>query len=180
LFKITKRIIDIFASVLILIIFFPICLFIIIFFVLINREKIFFVQKRLGYKKKPFNIYKFATVKYDKWNSNYNKTIYYKYGHIIRKHKIDELPNILNVLMGQMSIIGPRPLLINFCKKHKNNKHFNKRFHVKPGITGLSQLKNYTHLNFKNRCILDNYYIDNMSLKLDFKILFDTVKMFLK
>ena len=78
MFKITKRIIDIFVSVLILIIFFPICLFIIIFFVLINREKIFFVQKRLGYEKKPFNIYKFATVKYDKWNSNYNKTIYYK------------------------------------------------------------------------------------------------------
>jgi len=177
MYKFIKRIIDIIFSLFTIIIFIPMFFFIIIFFILIQRKKIFFTQKRYGYKKKIFNIYKFATIEYDKWNSKYKKTTFYKYGNFLRKTKIDEMLNFINVFIGDMSFIGPRPILIKQCNIHKKNETFNKRFEVKPGIIGLAQVAGINHKNNKRRIILDAYYAQNYNLILDLKIFLKFLKI---
>lgn len=177
MYKFNKRIIDIIFSLFVLLFFIPIAFFLIIFFILIGRKKIFFSQKRYGYKKKIFNIYKFATIEYDKWNSKYKKTTYYKYGQFLRKTKIDEIPNFINVFIGDMSFIGPRPILIKYCNTQKKNDIFNARFEVKPGIIGLAQVNRINHKNNKKRIILDAYYAQNYNFILDLKIFLKFLKI---
>tara|TARA_A100001015_G_C15012096_1_gene723616 strand:- start:1916 stop:2545 length:630 start_codon:yes stop_codon:yes gene_type:complete len=171
-----KQIFDTITSLLLLIIISPIMIFVgvLIFFDL--GFPILFIQKRGGHNGKPFKIIKFRTMRNDgdlvpsKTNDK-NRTT--KLGAILRKFSIDELPTLINVLKFEMSFVGPRPLLYEYKNLYSN--HQNKRFTVKPGITGWAQINGRNDLSWREKFDLDIWYIDNRSLLLDFKIMVLTI-----
>jgi lipopolysaccharide/colanic/teichoic acid biosynthesis glycosyltransferase len=138
---------------------------------------IFFKQKRGGLNGEPFNIIKFRTMSShgdlnpSKINDEKRTT---NLGAILRKFSLDELPTLINIIKGEMSFVGPRPLLYEY-KKHYNDDQ-NKRFLVKPGITGWAQVNGRNKLSWEEKFNLDNWYIKNQTLLLDFKIILMTVK----
>ncbi|UJH69038.1 undecaprenyl-phosphate glucose phosphotransferase [Allomuricauda sp. SCSIO 65647] len=150
-----------------------------------SKGPVFFRQYRKGYDFKLFACYKFRSMAMnkaqDEQQATKNDMRVTKVGRFIRKTSMDELPQFYNVLMGNMSVVGPRPLLI----KHTNDyvdkiQKFMLRHYVKPGITGLAQVKGYrgeieTDLDMKNRVRFDIFYVENWSLFLDLKIIFQTV-----
>ena len=189
-YKLLKRILDLFF----LIILSPIILLVIIFFsILIKlfspKDKIFFTQERVGYKKKVFKIFKFRTMYSDTENdlftSNNDPRIDYL-GAYLRRLRIDEVPQFLNILLGDMSLIGPRPEQIHFVKQlsKRYGKRFNERHKVLPGITGLAQVEHGYVADFDDyskKIDYDLLYVNNISLSQDIKIFFKTFKViFLK
>lgn len=175
-YNFTKQIFDTITSLVLLIIIFPIMIFIgvLIFFDL--GFPILFVQKRGGHNGKPFRIIKFRTMRNDgdlvpTQTNDKNRTT--KLGAILRKFSIDELPTLINILKCEMSFVGPRPLLYEY--KNLYNNHQNKRFRVKPGITGWAQVNGRNDLSWNQKFDLDIFYIDNLSLLLDFKIMVLTI-----
>ena len=135
-----------------------------------------FMQKRPGLNNKIFTLYKFKTL-YDSHKNISEKKRQSKFGNFLRKTGLDELPQLLNVLENNMSLIGPRPLLVEYLKKYSP---YEKRRHlVKPGITGLSQVyPETTGVKFwKKSFKLDIYYVKNISFLLDVKILYKTVEL---
>ncbi len=177
MYKYIKRLIDIFASFLGLIILSPI--FIVVFLLLLyfNNGKPFFFQARPGKNEKIFKIIKFKTMN-DKTDENgellsVDKRIT-KVGSFLRKSSFDEIPQLINVFKGDMSLIGPRPLLIKYLPLYND---FQKRRHeIKPGITGWAQVNGRNAISWDEKFKFDVYYVDNASLLLDIKILFLTVK----
>ena len=162
-----KRIIDIFLSI---IIFFVILIPLIVILIGVKfetKKTVFFRQKRLGENNRPFIILKIRTI-YDKKSS---------YGNFLRKYSIDELPQIFNIIKGEMSLVGPRPEqphLANFYKK--NIENYEMRKSVLPGITGLAQVKGFRgNTSITERIKLDIIYIDKMSFIFDIKIIFLTI-----
>lgn len=139
----------------------------------------FYLQKRIGKKGHEFLIYKIRTMRLVK---GFDSTVTTKkdprvstIGNFFRKFKLDELPQIINVLKGEMSLVGPRPTVkADFDKMSVKQK---KRFLVKPGITGLAQVEGNTSLSWPDRIKLDIKYIDELSFWNDFKILFRTIKL---
>ena len=142
---------------------------------------IFFKQKRGGFDGKPFYIIKFRTMKNhgnlspSKINDEMRTT---KLGAILRKFSLDELPTLLNVIGGEMSFVGPRPLLYEYKKYYNENQ--NKRFLVKPGITGWAQVNGRNELSWEEKFDFDIWYVDNKTLILDLKIILMTFKNFCK
>lgn len=179
--KFGKRALDVMISIFILLILSP--LFLVVFFTLLlqNRGTPFFFQKRPGLNENTFEIIKFKTMN-DKTDSNGkllpdNHRITYV-GRVIRKLSIDELPQLINVLKGDMSLIGPRPLLIRYLPLYT---HEQKRRHlVKPGITGWAQVNGRNSISWSKKFELDIYYVNNLSFMLDLKILFLTIVKVLK
>ena len=171
-----KLLIDFTLALFLLFLFSPIIFFcsVLIFFDL--GTPIFFKQKRGGFNGKPFIIIKFRTMRSDgnlnPSNTN-DKNRTTKLGAILRKFSLDELPTLLNILKGEMSFVGPRPLLYEY--KNLYNNHQKKRFLVKPGITGWAQINGRNKLSWENKFELDVWYINNQSLILDLKILFLTI-----
>ena len=135
-----------------------------------------YYQKRPGYMNKPFEIYKFKTLK-DKYCRNYKKNKNtFRIGTFLRKTGIDEIPQLINILKGEMSFIGPRPLLMKYLKYKKFLKH--SRSNCNPGITGLAQIQKIQPNKkgkWKSQLYFDNYYYQNLSFFLDFKIFFKTI-----
>ena len=166
------RVFDILISIFLLFILFPIILLTSILIIIFDGRPILFTQVRIGQYGKKFRIFKFRTMKnYSFKNENLRVT---KFGKIIRRLSIDEIPQFLNVLNNDMSIVGPRPLPeINEKKINKNLKI--KRRKVPPGITGMSQI-NYTgkYRKLEDKVKLDVSFIDNYSLLVYFKILLHT------
>ena len=160
-----KRIVDLIISLIIFIILF--CPLIMIFFliILLNQMNPIFIQKRSGFKKRKIKILKFQTFKKNKIT---------KLGKFLRKFKLDELPQLINVIKGDLAIIGPRPLLISYDNHY--NLFQNKRFDVMPGITGLAQIKLKNTGNWKHKFTYDVFYAKNISLKLDLLIICLTFK----
>ena len=141
---------------------------------------IFFIQKRPGYKGKPFDIIKFRTMRMpDPLKSSVEddgERLTYL-GRILRKTSIDELPEFWNVLKGDMSIVGPRPLLMEYLPRYSPEQA--RRHDVKPGITGWAQVNGRNAITWEERFRLDVWYVDNISFWLDMKILWMTfVKVF--
>jgi len=176
-----KRVFDIFLSMFLLIVFLPLTIIILIFQVFIYNTKVLFIQKRLGMYGEVFKIIKFKTL-------NDNKNIHgqlksdeeriTKFGGILRKYSMDELPQLINVLKGDMSFIGPRPLLPEYLNLYNN---FQKRRHeVKPGITGWAQVNGRNAISWQKKFEYDVWYVDNISFWLDLKILFLTIKKVFK
>ncbi len=180
-----QRIMDIFLSLVGLIIGIPL---IIIFGIAIKIETpggIFYTQERLGKNGKKFKIYKLRSMVCNaeengaQWAKK-NDTRVTKVGRFIRKTRIDEIPQLFNVLKGDMSIIGPRPERPIFTKKfNKEIPGFINRLQVKPGITGWAQVNGGYDLTPKEKWELDMYYIKNRSLKLDLIIILKTIKVVL-
>lgn len=153
-----KRIFDILFSIIVIILLLPLYLIIGIYLKISNRGKIIFKQKRTGKMNKEFLIYKFST-------SNNNK--------ILRKYGLDELPQLINILKGDMSFVGPRPWIIEYSKFF--NKKQLKRLNIYPGLTGYAQINSST--NIFEKIDKDIYYVDNVNIVLDIKILFKTIIM---
>lgn len=175
-----KRIIDIIFSLLGLIILFPFLLFIAIMIKLDSPGPVIFKQDRLGLNGRSFKIYKFRSMVVGAEKSGVYETKgdvrVTKIGKFIRKTSIDELPQFVNILKGDMSIIGPRPTLtyhpwsINeYSDKQK------KRFNARPGVTGLAQINGRKEVLWDKRIEYDVEYVENISLFLDLKIFFQTV-----
>jgi|SRR5690625_70543 len=137
---------------------------------------IIFTQKRPGLKGKPFYIYKFRTMtnETDK-NGDLlpNEERITKSGQLIRKLSLDELPQLFNVLKGDISLVGPRPLLMEYLPLYNHEQA--RRHDVRPGITGWAQVNGRNAINWEERFELDVWYVDNQSFFLDIKILFMTV-----
>ena len=170
MYKYFKNFADYLLSITILLIFSPI-IFITFFTILIfDRVNPIFLQNRSGQNQKSFKIFKFNSMKI----INGTLTIT-KIGKIIRKFKIDELLQLFNILRNEMSLIGPRPLYSDFDPYYQNS-HL-ERFNVKPGITGLAQVKIYDSTNWRNKFKYDVFYVNNLSLYLDVVIVFQTVKL---
>ena len=173
---ILKRIMDISLSVLLLITLFPLMLLISIIILIKMGRPIFFLQRRPGYKKKIFTIIKFRTM--NNFSNehgillNDSKRIT-KEGSFLRKTSLDELPTLFNVLKGDMSFVGPRPLLVKYLKLY--NKRQIKRQNIKPGITGLAQIKGRNLLSWEDKIEYDVIYSEKINFFIDIKILFLTL-----
>lgn len=166
------RIIDILISIFFLLVFFPIIFLISILILLVDGRPVFFKQIRVGYMGKQFTILKFRTMKNIILKNEKLRLTYL--GKILRRTSLDELPQFINVLKKDMSIVGPRPLPVSIEKKIKRSIKF-KRRKILPGITGLSQI-NYTGKNRKliEKLELDLELIRNYDLYNYFKILIKT------
>lgn len=182
--RVIKRILDIFVSMSILVILIPILLLTALLIKITSKGPIFYIQKRVGRGGKIFNIYKFRSmvenaeqdipVWADKDDSRVTPI-----GKVMRKLRIDEVPQFLNVLINNMSIVGPRPERPYFVDELKKEiPYYTKRLTVKPGITGWAQVKHTYDTSLedvKTKLQYDFYYIENMSLSLDFKIMLNTL-----
>ena len=180
-----KRIFDIsFSLVSIFLLFIPL-LFIVIAIKLDSKGPVVFSQTRIGKDKKEFQILKFRTMKIDTpqnipTNSlvNRNKWIT-RVGRVLRKTSLDELPQIINVIKGDMSIIGPRPSLWNQYELINERDKFMVHS-IYPGLTGYAQISGRDELTINEKVELDSYYVKNISLMLDIKIFFSTFLYILK
>lgn len=182
--KLTKRIIDVFVSFATLLILSPLLIVISIFIKLDSKGPVFYKQIRVGRRGKEFMMYKFRSMaasaeEYGPEWSGENDPRITRAGRIIRKTYIDEIPQMINVLKNEMSLIGPRPERPFFVEQLKNEiPYYYKRLTVKPGISGWAQIKHKYDSSLedvKTKLQYDFYYIENMSLKLDFKIMINTV-----
>ncbi len=173
---ILKRVFDILIAFIALIILSPILL-IISFFILIRMgTPIIFTQRRPGKDGKIFNIIKFRTMLNDKdANGNYlpDEQRLTQFGIWLRNSSLDELPELINVLKGEMSIVGPRPLLIEYLPLYSD--HQARRHDVLPGITGWAQINGRNALTWDEKFNFDVWYVDNHNILLDIKIILRTV-----
>lgn len=172
-----KRLFDFVVSFTLLIVVSPIFIVVFVFLFIANDGTVFFVQRRPGLNEKIFKVIKFKTMN-DKRNefgdllpdSDRLTGI----GKFVRKTSLDEIPQLINVLLGDMSLIGPRPLLERYLPYYSEIERA--RHSVRPGITGWAQVNGRNLLQWKNRFALDIYYVENVSFLLDLKIIFLTVK----
>ncbi len=172
-----KRIFDILVSGLVLLLLLPLLVLVIVMIKLTSKGPVFFLQERLGKEGRLFQVYKFRTMT-DK-PRNFNKQVTTEtlevtfIGQFIRRLKIDELPQLFNVLIGDMSLVGPRPCLPELLNDFNENGAY--RLRVRPGLTGLAQVNGNIYLSWDERWVLDRKYVENQSLWLDFTILLKTV-----
>ncbi|MCB9211122.1 MAG: sugar transferase [Ignavibacteriales bacterium] len=176
-----KPLLDFLISLILILISFPIILIIAILSFINNGGKVFFIQKRPGKNEQIFSLYKFKTMN-DKKDNNGNllpdEKRLTKIGKIIRKFSLDELLQFINVLKGDMSLIGPRPLLIEYLPLY--NEHQKKRHNVKPGITGWAQVNGRNAISWEDKFNLDVWYVENVSFILDIKIFIMTIMKIFK
>jgi sugar transferase EpsL len=176
-----KRLFDVIVSFLVLLILFPF----IVATALLIRWKIgtplLFKQQRPGLNATPFYVYKFRTMNDERDEHGEllpDDVRLTSFGKFIRKLSLDELPQIWNVLKGDMSFVGPRPLLMEYLPLY--NERQARRHEVRPGITGWAQVNGRNNIPWKTKFELDVWYVENKSLLLDFKIILLTIKKVLK
>lgn len=178
-----KRIFDIFCSLIMGIVLFPIMLIIAVMIRLSSPGKVLYKQERLGINGKKFNILKFRTMREDaeangpKWAER-NDDRCTKLGAKLRKCRLDELPQLWNIFVGDMSFVGPRPERECFYQEFETYIHgFSNRLVVMPGLTGLAQVCGGYDLLPEEKIVYDMEYIEKRSLWLDFKLICKTVKV---
>jgi undecaprenyl phosphate N,N'-diacetylbacillosamine 1-phosphate transferase len=175
--KYIKSLIDITAAFFGLLILCPLFLLITFILYILNNKKPFYFQLRPGLNEKNFTIIKFKTMN-DKRDINgvlypdKDRTTFV--GKIIRKTSLDEIPQLINVLKGDMSLVGPRPLLPEYIEFYTIEQR--RRHDVKPGITGWAQINGRNSISWNKKLEYDIWYVDHLSFLLDFKILFLTIK----
>jgi undecaprenyl phosphate N,N'-diacetylbacillosamine 1-phosphate transferase len=171
-----KRLIDFTAALVGLILISPIFLVLIIILSISNDGKPFFNQLRTGKRGKLFTILKLKTMN-DKTDANGellpSMERVTKTGDVCRKYSLDEIPQLLNILKGDMSLIGPRPLLPQYLEHY--SKEQNRRHQVMPGISGWAQINGRNTISWEQKFEYDVYYVDNQSFLLDLKIIFKTI-----
>ncbi|MBZ9629087.1 sugar transferase [Psychroflexus sp. CAK1W] len=172
-----KRIFDLVVSLIFFLLISPLLVLVILLILLFEKETPFFFQYRLGKHGKKFKLYKFRTMLNKKRDVTREilsgdsevTTI----GSYLRRYKIDELPQIINVIKGDMSIVGPRPCMVNQLVDF--NEDGKQRLKVKPGLTGLAQINGNIYLSWEERWKYDREYVENLSFLLDLKIFFKTI-----
>jgi len=175
--KYFKNIIDFTVALIILLIVSPLFIIITLLLFISNNGKPFFVQKRPGKNEKFFNIIKFKTMNDRKDNNGQllsDEERLTHIGNIVRKTSLDEIPQLINVLKGDMSIVGPRPLLPEYLPLY--NKEQKKRHTVKPGITGLTQVSGRNAISWEDKFNFDIIYIEHISFMGDLSIIIKTIK----
>ncbi len=172
-----KRLLDVIFSIVLLVLLSPVMIVLAILVRLKLGSPILFKQPRPGLNGKIFTLYKFRTMtdeRDEKGNLLPDEKRLTKFGKFLRSTSLDELPELFNVLKGDMSLVGPRPLLVEYLELYDD---FQKRRHeARPGITGLAQVSGRNELPWEERFKLDVYYVDNISFWLDLKIIFLTIK----
>ncbi|WP_333143368.1 sugar transferase [Microcoleus sp. B13-B6] len=179
--KLIKWVLDRVVAAIALLIFSPILLIVAIAIHIRMGSPVFFTQARPGKDSRIFNVYKFRTMTSERdaeGNLLPDKQRLTSLGQFLRKTSLDELPQLWNVLKGQMSFVGPRPLLPTYLPYFSEKER--KRHDVLPGITGLAQINGRNHLLWDERLALDVYYVENWSLFMDVKILVQTVEKVLR
>jgi lipopolysaccharide/colanic/teichoic acid biosynthesis glycosyltransferase len=172
-----KRLLDFILALIGLVVLSPVIIFVTIALFFANNGKPFFIQKRPGKQGRIFNIIKFKTMNDAKdaqghlLNDAQRLTTVGKW---VRKTSLDELPQLINVLKGEMSFVGPRPLLPEYFPFYTQEQQ--KRHNVKPGITGWAQVNGRNAISWQQKFVLDVWYVEHLSFALDLKILFLTVK----
>ncbi|WP_443645013.1 sugar transferase [Candidatus Ponderosibacter sp. Uisw_141_02] len=168
----TKRLLDVACACILLVLLWPVILLtMMLIFVKMGRP-IFFVHQRSGWQKRPFNMFKFRTMHADRGQGLTDGQRITPLGLTLRQYSIDELPQLLNVLMGQMSMVGPRPLLREYDDFYSELQ--NQRFLMKPGMTGLAQILGRNNLTWDEKLQLDVEYVQRRSLWQDLKIIAKT------
>ena len=192
---IVKRIFDLVISTIGLIVLSPIFLILAIIVKLDSKGPVFFAHTRYGKNGKKFKMYKFRTMyenaqdmindftpeQMKEWKENFklqDDPRITKVGKFLRKTSLDELPQIVNIMKGDLSIIGPRPVIEEELKKYGENKE--KFLSVTPGLTGYWQANGRSSTTYEQRMEMELYYIDHISPKLDFKIFFKTIESVIK
>jgi undecaprenyl phosphate N,N'-diacetylbacillosamine 1-phosphate transferase len=176
-----KRILDVCLSAIVLILTSPIFLFTYLILFIQNKGSAFFYQERPGLNQQPFHIIKFKTMTDDRdANGKLLPDIerITQFGGWVRKLSIDELPQLINVLKGDMSLIGPRPLLFKYIPLY--SKEQLRRHEVRPGITGWAQVNGRNSISWTKKFEFDFYYVDHVSFFLDVKIVLLTIKKILQ
>lgn len=179
--KFFKRFFDFLLSLIALVVLSPVMLILIILGAIKMRGNPFFTQLRPGKKEIIFRLIKFRTMtnKKDKdGNLLPDDQRLTKYGRILRATSLDELPELLNILVGHMSIVGPRPLLVRYLERY--NDFQRRRHEVRPGLTGHAQVNGRNAISWEDRFALDVEYVDTVSFRMDCKIIWKTVKAVLK
>jgi lipopolysaccharide/colanic/teichoic acid biosynthesis glycosyltransferase len=171
-----KRLLDFSIALLSLLLAFPVIIFIYIILLFVNNGASLFKQPRTGKNEKTFVIVKFKTMTDAKDENGVllsEKVRLTKFGKFLRKTSLDELPQLYNVLVGDMSFVGPRPLLIEYLPYYTDEER--RRLAVRPGITGLSQIKGRNYILWEDRVKYDLEYVASISFKTDLSILIKTV-----
>lgn len=177
--KVIKKILDITLAIILIIILSPLMLIISLVIKLDSKGPVIFKQIRSGKNNKSFTLYKFRSMTCN--NNFYDSSIedqVTKVGKILRKTSLDELPQLFNILKGEMSFIGPRPWILDYAKYF--TKHQMRRLEVLPGITGLAQCSGRNNLGIIERIDIDVEYVESISLLLDIYIVLKTIKSVLK
>ena len=177
-----KRVLDFIIVLCVLLVIWPFLLIVTILLLIFNEGAgAFFLQERPGYKGKPFKIIKFKTMNEKKGPDGKllpDVQRITKFGSFVRKMSIDELPQLINVLKGDMAIIGPRPLLMQYLPLY--SKEQARRNDVRPGITGWAQCHGRNNLSWTKKFELDVWYVDHVSFKTDVEIVWTTAMKVLK
>ena len=170
-----KRVIDIFFSLIFILLFWWLYIVVVILVKKKLGSPVLFKQKRPGLNEKIFIMYKFRTMidkKDEKGDLLPDKDRLTRFGKFLRSTSLDEIPELWNVLKGEMSLVGPRPLLVEYLSKY--TKEEKRRHEVKPGITGWAQINGRNNTTWSDRFKNDVYYVENFSLLLDMKIIIQT------
>lgn len=176
-----KRFVDLVAASALLVLTLPFTAVAATLLCIANRGRVFFVQQRPGLHGKPFRIIKFKTMNDRRGHDGQllpDAVRLTKTGRIVRKTSIDELPQLINVLRGDISLIGPRPLLMEYLPLYSPAQR--RRHEVKPGITGWAQVNGRNTISWEKKFEYDIHYVDNLSFGLDAKIFFLTILKILK
>lgn len=179
--KFFKRFFDILFSLILIIVLSPVYLIISIFVLIFMGWPVLFKQPRPGKDEKIFNMYKFRTMtnKKDKdGNLLPDEERLPKFGKLLRKTSLDELPELFNILIGKMSFIGPRPLLVKYLPYYTEEEHH--RHDIRPGLTGWAQVNGRNLVCWDERFKLDLEYVNNVSLKMDLKVVLKTISVVFK
>lgn len=179
--NVLKRVIDFFAALVALLLLSPVFLVVAAILFFSNAGKPFFVQLRPGKDEKIFKIIKFKTMN-DKRNAQGELLPAFEritpLGKFVRKSSLDEIPQLINVLIGDMSLIGPRPLLPEYLPLYKPEQR--RRHDIRPGITGWAQINGRNTISWQQKFAYDVYYVDHISFWLDVKIIFGTISKTLR
>ena len=179
--KFLKRVIDFTLSLIALIVLSPILLVLVIVTAIAMKGNPFFTQQRPGKDEKIFKLIKFRTMTNERDENGDllpDDVRLNKFGKFLRSTSLDELPELINILKGDMSIVGPRPLLVKYLPLYNDEQR--RRHDVRPGLTGNAQANGRNAISWEDKFKLDIEYVDNLSFAFDVKIIFDTVKAVLK
>lgn len=171
-----KRVIDFLLSLIAIVLLSPVLLILTIVGAVKMKGNPFFTQERPGYREKIFRLIKFRSMTNEKDKNGEllpDEVRLIPYGKFLRSTSLDELPELFNILVGQMAIIGPRPLLVRYLPRYTPEQH--RRHEVRPGLTGYAQAHGRNALTWEEKFKLDIWYVDHLSFKVDVGIFFDTI-----
>ena len=172
-----KRIIDFFIAFVALVVLFPLLVALSCLGLIFMKGNPFFIQERPGKSEKIFRLLKFRTM--DNRRDSRGELLpdgerLNCYGRLLRATSLDELPELINILKGDMALVGPRPLLVRYLDRYTTEQR--RRHAVRPGLTGYAQVHGRNQISWENRLAMDVWYVENISLSLDIQILLKTVR----